>query len=276
MSPPAAASSNIDISEDPPHFDARHFIGLHKEFPAKNIADLHYQGARAALLEVIAVPDDIHHLPSDDLTIRDCLAMDLPSKSYIPVLSKPRTWYREDLPTTDVACLMSRPIPPKDFLSRLESEAGQAWFDGCKSILESKPFGHGLHNSANTLDFSPLIAQRLKHQTKHAEHCTRTKTTKLLPAAEETMRRQILRKFQELLKDSDQARTPSTAVERRARWNMGSMPAGAGNAANAAAVASAVASKAATQRTKLFKQAKVPHFLQVSMRATHIICPVLV
>ncbi|KAJ7865472.1 hypothetical protein B0H14DRAFT_2573892 [Mycena olivaceomarginata] len=125
---------------------------------------------------------------------------------------------------------------------------------------QSKPFGHGLHNSANTLDFSPLIAQRLKHQTKHAEHCTRTKTTKLLPAAEETMRRQILRKFQELLKDSDQARPPGTAVERRARWNLGSMPAGAGNAANAAAVASAVASK----RTKLFKQAKVPHFLQVS------------
>ncbi|KAJ7890843.1 hypothetical protein B0H14DRAFT_2560969 [Mycena olivaceomarginata] len=101
-------------------------------------------------------------------------------------------------------------------------------------------------------------------RTGKADHCTHTKTTKPLPDAEESMCRQILRKPQELLKDSDQARVPGTVVERCAHWNMGSVTAGVCNAANAAAVASAVASKAATQRTKLFKEAKVPHFLQVS------------
>ncbi|KAJ7321293.1 hypothetical protein DFH08DRAFT_818661 [Mycena albidolilacea] len=45
---------------------------------------------------------------------------------------------------------------------------------------------------------------------------------------------------------------------------MGSVTAGVCNAANAAAVASGVASKAVTQQTKSFKEAKVPHFLQVS------------
>ncbi|KAJ6620917.1 hypothetical protein B0H10DRAFT_2432638 [Mycena sp. CBHHK59/15] len=47
------------------------------------------------------------------------------------VLTKPRSWYSDDIPVTDVGCLLSRPIPPKDFLLRLEEEAGQAWFDGC-------------------------------------------------------------------------------------------------------------------------------------------------
>jgi hypothetical protein len=111
----------------------------------------------------------------------------------------------------------------------------------------SKPFGHSLYTSASTIDFSPLIAQRLQHQTKQAEKCTRTKTTKsdAVPESEESTRRQILRKFREILKESDQARAPGTTVERQTRWNIGSNN-GTGNAANAAAVASAVATKVRT------------------------------
>ncbi|KAJ6587364.1 hypothetical protein B0H10DRAFT_2234035 [Mycena sp. CBHHK59/15] len=123
----------------------------------------------------------------------------------------------------------------------------------------SKPFGHSLYTSANTIDFSPLVTQRLQHQTKQAEKCTRTKTMRSMPKAEESMRRQILRRFHEILKESDQARALGTSVERKARWNMGSTGStGSGNAANAAAAASAVATKAATRRAKLFKDAKVP------------------
>ncbi|KAJ7937752.1 hypothetical protein B0H13DRAFT_1852388 [Mycena leptocephala] len=90
--------------------------------------------------------------------------------------------------------------------------------------------------------------------------CTRTKTTRsvTIPESEESMRRHIIRKFREILKESDQARAPGTTVERQARWNIGSSPA-ISNAANAAAVASATATKAATRRAKLFKDAKVPH-----------------
>ena len=33
---------------------------------------------------------------------------------------------------------MSRPIPPKHFLERLENEIGQAWFDGAKSVVDTR------------------------------------------------------------------------------------------------------------------------------------------
>jgi hypothetical protein len=66
------------------------------------------------------------------------VALELPQQSRTLVLSKPRSWYSRDFPTTDIGCLMSRPIPQKEFLSRLEEEAGQAWFDGCKSLLDPR------------------------------------------------------------------------------------------------------------------------------------------
>ncbi|KAJ6615753.1 hypothetical protein B0H10DRAFT_2220086 [Mycena sp. CBHHK59/15] len=126
----------------------------------------------------------------------------------------------------------------------------------------SKPFGQGLYASVDVVDFSPLIQQRLQHQTKFAENCTRTKTTRPAPDSKESIRRQLLRKFHEILKE-DQARAPGTAVERQVRWS-GSVNVGAGNAANAAAAASAVAKTAATRRAKLFKAAKIPHLPLIS------------
>ncbi|KAJ6595462.1 hypothetical protein B0H10DRAFT_2328479 [Mycena sp. CBHHK59/15] len=45
----------------------------------------------------------------------------------------------------------------------------------------SKPFSQGLYTSVDVVDFSPLIQQRLQHQTKFAENCTRTKTTRPAP-----------------------------------------------------------------------------------------------
>ncbi|KAJ6610874.1 hypothetical protein B0H10DRAFT_2193181 [Mycena sp. CBHHK59/15] len=84
---------------------------------------------------------------------------------------------------------------------------------------------------------------RLQHQTKFAENCTRTKTTRPAPDSEESIRRQLLRKFHEILKE-DQARAPGTAVERQVRWS------GSANAA--------------TRRAKLFKAAKIPHLPLIS------------
>ncbi|KAJ6591963.1 hypothetical protein B0H10DRAFT_1960640 [Mycena sp. CBHHK59/15] len=82
----------------------------------------------------------------------------------------------------------------------------------------SKPFSQGLYTSVDVVDFSPLIQQRLQHQTKFAENCTRTKTTRPAPDSEESIRRQLLRKFHKILKE-DQARAPGTAVECQVRWS---------------------------------------------------------
>ncbi|KAJ7110581.1 hypothetical protein C8R44DRAFT_934286 [Mycena epipterygia] len=122
----------------------------------------------------------------------------------------------------------------------------------------SKPFGRGTNTAFENLDFKALVRQRKEHQTHQAAHCARIKHTnpqELLPVPEESTRRQILRKYHELLKE-DQARAVGTAVEREARWRTDPKPT-AGNAANAAAAASAVATRAATRRTKLFKEAKL-------------------
>ena len=37
---------------------------------------------------------------------------------------------------------MSRPVPPKHFLEKLENEIGQAWFDGAKSVVDPR-FNNG-------------------------------------------------------------------------------------------------------------------------------------
>ncbi|KAJ6459147.1 hypothetical protein C8R47DRAFT_1028273 [Mycena vitilis] len=77
----------------------------------------------------------------------------------------------------------------------------------------SKPFGHGTSTTFATLDFKALIRQRTAHQTREAAHSARVKTTADgddetddIPVPKESTRRQILRKYHELLKESDQTR----------------------------------------------------------------------
>ncbi|KAJ7211942.1 hypothetical protein C8J57DRAFT_1097355, partial [Mycena rebaudengoi] len=104
------------------------------------------------------------------------------------------------------------------------------------------------------LDFKALVRQRQEHQTRQVAKCARIKDTKLddsHTAAAETTRRQLLRKFHQLLKE-DQARAVGSAVEREVRWKTAPKP----PASNVAAAASAVATKAATRRTKLFIDSK--------------------
>ncbi|KAJ7659816.1 hypothetical protein DFH06DRAFT_1326841 [Mycena polygramma] len=124
----------------------------------------------------------------------------------------------------------------------------------------SKTLGPGMATSFDSLDFKALVRQRQQHQTRQAAKSARVKQSKVeeepsgSPVSEESTRRKILRRYHELLKESDQTRGAGTTVERQARWQQ--KPA-AGNAANAAAASAAVATKAATRRTKLFKEAKL-------------------
>ncbi|KAJ7488492.1 hypothetical protein B0H11DRAFT_2406543, partial [Mycena galericulata] len=124
----------------------------------------------------------------------------------------------------------------------------------------SKPFGRGANADFANLDFKALINQRKQHQTRQAATCARIKQADPSGdspvASEESLRRQILRKFHEILKE-DQSRAVGTGVVRKARWETAPKTT-AGNAANAAAAASTLANKAGTQRKKLFKDAKLP------------------
>ncbi|KAJ7143457.1 hypothetical protein C8R46DRAFT_1316074, partial [Mycena filopes] len=98
----------------------------------------------------------------------------------------------------------------------------------------------------DTLDFKALVRQRRQHQTRQAAKSARVKIhhgdddDSAPTAPVESPRRQILRKYHELLKE-DQSKATGTAVERQARWTTDPKP--AGNAANAAAAATAVATR---------------------------------
>ncbi|KAJ6615754.1 hypothetical protein B0H10DRAFT_2220087 [Mycena sp. CBHHK59/15] len=137
-SPLRSPSVDIDLSEETISFIPEHFIACNKTFPGADDHDPPSRGAREALAAVLAIPSDLKHLPADDLPISQFVALELPLQSRAFVLTQPQTWYHTDSPTTDVACLMSRPVPPQEFLTRLKKEAGQAWFDGCKSIVDPR------------------------------------------------------------------------------------------------------------------------------------------
>ncbi|KAJ7727809.1 hypothetical protein DFH07DRAFT_871519 [Mycena maculata] len=109
----------------------------------------------------------------------------------------------------------------------------------------SKPFGRGPSASFENLDFKALVHLRKEHQTRQAANCARVKRPSSednsSAAAKESTRRQILRRFHEILKE-DQARGVGTAVEHEPRWRTDPKPT-AGNSANAALAASTLATK---------------------------------
>jgi hypothetical protein len=112
--------------------------------------------------------------------------------------------------------------------------------------LPSEPSKPSANMAFNALDFKVLVRQRKQHQTRQAANSARVKTSKpdedgSSTAPVESTRRQILRRYHELLKE-DQSKAVGTAVERQARWSTDPKPT-AGNATNAAATAAAVATK---------------------------------
>jgi hypothetical protein len=54
-----------------------------------------------------------------------------------PILSAAGAFSKEE-PNEDMACLKTRPIPPKAWLEQLEKDFGQAWFNGTRSIEDKR------------------------------------------------------------------------------------------------------------------------------------------
>lgn len=106
------------------------------------------------------------------------------------------------------------------------------------------------------LDLSTLVEWRLQHQTQHAALGVRTKVGgPTVPTKEESMRRQLIRRFHEVLKQ-EQSRGELTGLNRDIHWRAPA-PGGRdgqvagvaapalqnGNSANAAQTASVAASR---------------------------------
>lgn len=123
----------------------------------------------------------------------------------------------------------------------------------------SRPLGFGATNvEVGTVDLDVLVDWRLQHQSHHAAVGVRTRFGAEQFAREEatgvSMRRQIIRRFHEVLKQ-EQDRGQCTGTNRDIHWRapapgardgeVNGLPAAAldnGNSANAARAASAVAS----------------------------------
>lgn len=133
----------------------------------------------------------------------------------------------------------------------------------------TKPLGRG-DIDFDSLDFKALVDMRYSHQTKQAANGVRTKQHQESDEDQadtkgKTVRWQLIRQFNEALKESQDDQAVGTGYERSARWHAGDgkETSSTGNSANAAAAASALTKRAATKRTRLFTKAQVPNLKEV-------------
>lgn len=103
---------------------------------------LHVVDAR---LREFALPDVwVKQLPSDDLSVEDFLKVKLPQVDSASFNFKQKSlWFSQDPPTRQpdaslFARLITRPVPPTEFLDALEDLARQAWLDGALSIRDPR------------------------------------------------------------------------------------------------------------------------------------------
>ncbi len=77
-----------------------------------------------------------------------------------------------------------------------------------------------LTTSYNDLDFEGLVAMRGAHQTRQAATGVRTQHTQMRNAAKtpETIRKQLIRRFHEILREGQEEVAVGTGCERKARW----------------------------------------------------------
>ena len=122
------------------------------------------------------------------------------------------------------------------------------------SLVADGPFGKGLLQPGQ-LDFSFLVEERLRHQTKQEAEGVKTGISAAQPTQEVMTRRQLYRGICEVLREEQQQRGITTGKGHEMRWmekgqSTASQP--AGNTANAAVVSEAAAKNAVDWRAKIF------------------------
>ncbi|KAJ7192803.1 hypothetical protein GGX14DRAFT_406017 [Mycena pura] len=134
MAPPAVSAS-VDLTADDPPFNPADFVGSKKKYPSSDTPAA-IQAALDAVLKLPAAHASL--IPGPNLPVTEFLKLSFPKKSNALLFSDPASWFSTDAPTTTVECLLSRPIPPRAFLNDLTKAVGQAWFDGCMSIVDHR------------------------------------------------------------------------------------------------------------------------------------------
>ena len=132
--PPSQELSDSD-DEPPKVWQENEWIGMRKKYPSKATPGDILQ-AREELLRV-PIPYSTY-IPDRRMSINDFLAKSLPPLSSVLVSTQAENAYSCLLPNTDLTCLATRPIPPVEWLAKLDMALGQARFNGQQSIVDHR------------------------------------------------------------------------------------------------------------------------------------------
>ncbi|PPR00996.1 hypothetical protein CVT24_000570 [Panaeolus cyanescens] len=123
-------SSDNELSTE---FREEDWIGVGKRYPEKDVP--HY--ISCAKRQHLKVPEAvINCLPVPSHSVLALLANSLPKKSAQIIAYTISAWFSTEAPNCGVKELVQRPIPSDTELVRLEEGFGQAWFDGCISLVD--------------------------------------------------------------------------------------------------------------------------------------------
>ncbi|KAJ7091028.1 hypothetical protein C8R44DRAFT_750775 [Mycena epipterygia] len=124
--------ASIEITDSP--FIPEHWIGVGKTYSG----DVPFEviQAKNAALKLPAHVMDL--IPAGNLPVTKFADLVLPPNSSELVYGESPLWFSEDEPTTDIALLKNRSLPPAAVLSLLDRKFGQVWLNGAKSIADPR------------------------------------------------------------------------------------------------------------------------------------------
>lgn len=135
------STSPISLSDtEPPDGDTQTFIPSEwircgKTYPASDTPPF----ILAARNAILAIPLQYRSLvPNPKGSVLYLLSADLPHRPSALTLKNTSHAFSDDPPNETLTTLTTRPIPHPEFISKLQSQFGQAWFSGAQSIKDEQ------------------------------------------------------------------------------------------------------------------------------------------
>ena len=131
-----------DIDDVETKFVACDWIGVGKSYNPSKIPFfvILEQGRQTA------IPDSFlyeAHLPNPNISVKEFVAWPLPCISLEIISTKVQLWFSKKAPSDNMDALLSRPVPPRDFVEQLDNALGQQWLNGAKSVTDQR-FNDGM------------------------------------------------------------------------------------------------------------------------------------
>ncbi|CDO76140.1 hypothetical protein BN946_scf185027.g3 [Trametes cinnabarina] len=132
LSPPVTLD---DTTQDDCIFDPAQWLACGKTYPDNDTPAFILEARKVAL----RIPTEHSTLlPSKNLSVLELLKRALLTKSSLLVIQEAERLFSFDAPTNGLEALTSRPLPPDDFVRKLQKAFGQAWFSGALSVVDGR------------------------------------------------------------------------------------------------------------------------------------------